>query len=196
MIKNFSLFLLKILGWRVRAEEIRHKKFIIIGAPHTSNWDFPLSLLALSALGMNFSWIGKHTLFKPPFNSFFRYLGGIPVDRNVRLSFIEDMARLVNQTDDMKLAIAPEGTRSKKNHWKTGFYYIALAAKVPIVLAYIDYSKRELGIGPTLIPTGNLEMDFDIIFNFYQGKTGKYLHKQSDIRIRKRELQRIKKKQP
>lgn len=195
MIKRCSLFVLNFIGWRVKSSDIPFKKFIIIGAPHTSNWDFPFALLALSALGMKFSWIGKHTLFKPPFNFFFRYLGGIPVDRSVRLSFIEKMATLFNASEDMKLAIAPEGTRSKKNHWKTGFYYIAMAANVPIALAYINYSKKELGIGPFLTPTGDLEKDFDTIRKFYTDKVGKYTENQSTIRVRKRELQRIRKKQ-
>lgn len=193
MIKCFSNFFLRILGWRVISSEITQNKFIIIGAPHTSNWDFPLSLLALSALGMKFSWIGKHTLFRSPFKTFFQYLGGIPVDRSIRLSFIENMIQLFSEKEGMKLAIAPEGTRSKKDHWKTGFYYIAVAANVPIVMAYIDYSKKELGIGPTLTPTGDLEADFAIISAFYMDKTGKFPERQSVIRIRKRELQRIKK---
>lgn len=195
MIKCLSYFFLRVLGWRVKTGSIAPQKFIIIGAPHTSNWDFPLTLLALSALGMKFSWIGKHTLFQPPFNTFFRYLGGIPVDRNVRLSFIENMTQLFSETKDMKLAIAPEGTRSKTNHWKTGFYYIAVAAKVPIVLAYIDYSKKELGLGATLNPTGNIESDFNIIRTFYTDKIGKFPEKQSTVCVRKRELKRIKEQQ-
>ncbi len=131
MIKSFSNFFLKLLGWHVLPNSISQKKYIIIGAPHTSNWDFPLALLALSAMGVRFSWIGKHSLFNPPFGGFFRFLGGIPVNRNIRLSFIDNMTLLFNENDNLKLAIAPEGTRSKKNHWKTGFYYIAVAARVP-----------------------------------------------------------------
>ncbi len=182
--------LLKVFGWRVTSGNIVQKKFIIIGAPHTSNWDFPLALLALSALGLKFSWIGKHSLFRPPFGGLFRFLGGIPLDRNVRLSFIENMTTLFNKANDLKLAIAPEGTRSKKNHWKTGFYYIAVAAKVPVALAYIDYQKKELGIGPLLFPTGNLEKDFHSIRSFYLNKTGKIPENQSTIRLRKREIKR------
>lgn len=193
MIPTFSKFLLQILGWRVVPNDIVQKKYIIIGAPHTSNWDFPLSLLALSALGLKFSWIGKHTLFQAPFGYFFHLLGGIPVDRSVRLSFLESMTKRFNDTENLKLAIAPEGTRSRKNHWKTGFYYIAVAAKVPIALAYIDYSKKILGIGPLLSPSGDIEHDFESIRSFYSDKTGKFPDKQSDIEIRKRELQRLRK---
>lgn len=193
MLSGISKFLLGLFGWRVYKSDISQKKFIIIGAPHTSNWDFPSALLALSAMEISFSWIGKHTLFQPPFGFIFRLLGGIPVDRNIRLSFTNNMVQLFNNSENLKLAIAPEGTRAKKDHWKTGFYYIAVAAKVPVALGYIDYGKKELGIGPLFTPTGDIEKDFDFISNFYKDKTGKFPENQSIIRLRKREIERAKK---
>jgi 1-acyl-sn-glycerol-3-phosphate acyltransferase len=165
------------------------KKYVIIGAPHTSNWDFPLTLLALSALGLQFCWVGKHTLFRGPLRFLFSSIGGIPVDRGTHSSgLVDDMIALFQARSSMILAIAPEGTRSKKSHWKTGFYHIARAAEVPLALGYIDYGKKEIGVGKWFNPTDIPEDDILIIKTFYAGKTGKFPEKQSDIRIRPKAL--------
>ena len=192
MIEFISKSLLSFFGWKLEGNLPDSKKYVIIGAPHTSNWDFPLALLALSALGLRFCWVGKHTLFRGPLRFFFSSIGGIPVDRDTHSAgLVDDMIALFQTRERMILAIAPEGTRSKKTHWKTGFYHIARAAEVPLALGYIDYAKKEIGIGKWFNPTDFLEDDIFMIKSFYAGKTGKFPEKQSDIRIRPKALARL-----
>ncbi|MGB3212661.1 MAG: lysophospholipid acyltransferase family protein [Desulforhopalus sp.] len=189
MIQSLSSALLSWFGWRVEMEEVLDDKILIIGAPHTSNWDFPLTLLALSALGLRFSWIGKHTIFKGPLGSFFRSIGGIPVNRKVRSSFIDAMVSAFSQREQLVLAIAPEGTRAKKNHWKAGFYHIAVKAQVKICFGFIDYPTKTIGLGPTFIPSKNIVSDFEVIRKFYSNKSGKHPEKESAVQLRQKEIE-------
>jgi len=172
MLKKISQFILSALGWQLQAQLPTEKKFVIIGAFHTSNWDFPLGILGLWAMGLKASWVGKHTLFRGPLGPIFKLLGGIPVDRTVHTGFIHRIAEQYKSRDEMALTIAAEGTRSKTEHWKTGFYHIAVDAKVPIALGYLDYGNKKLGVGATLYPCGDIKKDFEIIREFYQDKTG------------------------
>ena len=172
MLKKIAQLVLSALGWQLDARLPREKKFVIIGAFHTSNWDFPLGILGMWALGLKASWVGKHTLFRGPLGPIFKRMGGIPVDRSVRTGFIQRVAETYNTRDQMALTIAAEGTRSKTKHWKTGFYFIALKARVPIALGYIDYRNKRLGVGGALYPTGDLSKDFEIIRDFYRDKSG------------------------
>jgi 1-acyl-sn-glycerol-3-phosphate acyltransferase len=188
VIKNLSASLLFLLGWRLEKNIPTTKKVIIIGAPHTSNWDFPLTLLAMSALGLRFFWIGKHTLFKRPFGTVLRAIGGIPVNRQVRDGFINEIVSAFNTADQLTLAIAPEGTRSKKDHWKGGFYHIAVQANIRICLGFIDYPSKTIGLGPTLQPSKDIVHDFALIKTFYQGKRGKHPQQQSTICLREKEI--------
>ena len=183
MLKILARFILSLFGWTLEDKLPDEKQYVIIGAFHTSNWDFVLGILGLWALGLKASWVGKHTLFRGIFGPFFRSLGGIPVDRRVHTGFIHKVAELYKQGKLNALTIAPEGTRSKKEHWKTGFYFIALEAEVPIVLGYVDYKNKQLGVGATLYPTGNIVQDFEIIKQFYSTKTGLRLSKQTPIRL-------------
>lgn len=148
-------------------------KFVIIAAPHTSNWDLPVSLAIAAVTDLNFYWVGKHTLFQPPFGNFMRRLGGIPVDRRKRQNFTEQVAEAFEEHDQMALAIAPEGTRSKRDHWKSGFYYIARAAQVPIVMGFVDWGKRECGLGPMVDASRPLDEVMDEIRSFYADISGK-----------------------
>ncbi len=188
MLKTLAVFFLSQLGWHLEPQVPAENKIIIIGAPHTSNWDFPMTLLALSALGMRFSWIGKHTMFKGPVGSFFKKIGGIPVNRKARGGFIDDMVRNFAARDRLILAIAPEGTRAKKDHWKAGFYQIAVQAHVNICLGFIDYPTKTIGLGPVIVPSGDIIGDFARIQAFYQDKKGKYPHKASSICLREKEI--------
>ncbi len=183
-MKSFSTFLLGILGWTVDHDVPKLDKYVLIGAPHTSNWDFPLTLFGLSSMGVRFNWVAKHTLFIWPFGYIFEAIGGIPVNRSAGTTFLKNAIELYRQRTRMVLAIAPEGTRSRSRYWKTGFYTIALKAGVPIALGYIDYPKKRIGIGQVLEPSGDLEQDFKIIKDFYRDKTGKYPANQGEIRIR------------
>lgn len=188
MLQYFSNLILRFCGWKLEGTKPSAEKLVIIGAPHTSNWDFPLSLLALSALGMRFSWVGKHTLFRPPFGLLFKAIGGIPVDRSKRSSFIDMIVTEFTNRERLALAIAPEGTRGKANHWKAGFYYIAMKANVEILLAYVNYDTKTIGLGPQLTPTGDVEQDFVSISKFYKPIRGKYPDQQNDLRLRKKEI--------
>lgn len=188
MIQRLSASLLRLCGWRLAPEIPPDQKIIIIGAPHTSNWDFPMTLLALSALGQRFSWIGKHTIFNGPIGTLLKRIGGIPVNRQVRSGFIEEMVHAFATQDRLLLAIAPEGTRAKKDHWKAGFYHIAMQARVNICLGFIDYRAKAIGLGPVIVPTGDVAADFALIKSFYQDKKGKNPHQASTICLRDKEI--------
>lgn len=187
MLSRIAAWLLKILGWTVHAEFPDTGKYVLIVAPHTSNWDFPLGILAKTALKLDARWMGKHTLFRGPAGWFFRALGGVPVRRDQALNMIQQMADLFADPGPMVLALAPEGTRTRKNHWKTGFYHIARAAQVPIAMAYLDYSRKEVGLGGTFYPGDDIAEVFHRIRTFYQDRKGKYPGQESDIQPREKE---------
>ena len=157
---------------------------MLIGFPHTTNWDFPLTLLGLTSMGVRFNWVAKHTLFRWPFNYLFESIGGIPVDRSAGTGFLKYAIELFEQRTSLVLAIAPEGTRSRSRYWKTGFYTIAEKAGVPVALGYIDYQEKRIGIGAVVSPTGDIEQDFAEISQFYRDKRGKYPENQGEIRIK------------
>ena len=182
-MKRIAQFILSALGWQLDAQLPSEKKYVIIGAFHTSNWDFPLGILGLWALGLKASWVGKHTLFRGPLGPIFRLIGGIPVDRTIHTGFIKRIAELYQSRDELALTIAAEGTRSKTEHWKTGFYFIAMEAQVPIALGFLDYRNKRLGVGATLYPTGDINSDFEVIREFYQDKTGLRPENQGPVKL-------------
>jgi 1-acyl-sn-glycerol-3-phosphate acyltransferase len=137
-------------------------------------------------MGIKFNWVAKHTLFKWPLGAFFRAIGGVAVDRSAGASFLMKTIELYEQRSHLILAIAPEGTRGKTAHWKTGFYTIAERAGVPIALGFIDYQKKCVGITKILTPTGDIDKDFDIIREFYRNRSGKFPDKQGAIQIKQR----------
>lgn len=184
MASKLSLWLLKLLGWSVHADYPQSKKYVIIAAPHTSNWDFPLGIIAQSALNLNIQWIGKHTLFRWPYGWFFRAIGGTPVYRHESLNLSQQLAARFASTEAMVLALAPEGTRKKTDHWKTGFYHIATAANVPIVMGYLDFGRKQVGIGKSFMPSGDIDSDFEIIREYYRDICGKNPQQTSSIQIR------------
>lgn len=183
MLSLLSKWILELLGWRTRAEFPETKKYIIIAAPHTSNWDFPLGILASKALKVNARWIGKHTIFRWPFGWFFRAIGGTPVNRGLKTDLINQIAALFSQTDELIMALAPEGTRSKTDHWKTGFWHIAKTANVPIAMAYLDFGRKQVGLGGTFYPGDSIEKDFEKIRDFYKGHRGKNPANESLIQL-------------
>ncbi len=184
MLKIFSSTILKIIGWRVDVTLPVEKKFVLIGVPHTSNWDLPLALLCFWFIQKKITWVAKKQLFIGPLNMIFRALGGIPVDRSAPTGFIEQISQQFNTHEEMILCLAPEGTRSKTRYWKSGFYYIALTAKVPICLGYVDYPNRVIGFGTVIIPSGDIAKDFEKIQSFYQSKVGKHPENQGPVAIK------------
>lgn len=183
MIKMIANMILILSGWKVDKLVPEERKFILIAAPHTSNWDFVYTILFIKALGVNFNWVAKHTMFKWPFGMILRSLGGIAVDRRTKGNNISKMASVFKYRDDVVIAIAPEGTRRKVDGWKTGFYYIAMEAKVPIALGYFDYAKKEMGIGKIVYPCGDICADMEIFKSFYMDKVGCCPDKSSEIKV-------------
>ncbi|MCB9089512.1 MAG: lysophospholipid acyltransferase family protein [Calditrichae bacterium] len=169
----FSGMLLKLAGWRIAGEMPDIPKAVVIVAPHTSNWDFPTGLMLAWRLRLKAAFIGKHTLFKGLSGKLFHWLGGIPVDRSSSHNLVEQVTQVFQQYDRFLITIAPEGTRKRVEHWKTGFYYIAQAAGVPIMCAYIDFKRKAGGFGLVIHPSGDIEADMVQIREFYRGITGK-----------------------
>jgi len=143
---------------------------VLIGAPHTSNWDFILMLLAMLILRLEVHWMGKDSLFAFPFGGFMKWLGGIPIDRSSNHNTVDQIIMQFEQHDELIVLVPPEGTRSKVEKWKTGFYHIANGADVPILLGFIDAGKKEMGFGPMYQPTGDIEKDLPEIQAFYKTK--------------------------
>ncbi len=170
-------------GWRVDVDPALPKKCVVVGAPHTSNMDLLAGFLMMLSVPVRLHWLGKDTLFWFPMNYFFKATGGIPVNRRERTNFVAQMIDLFEKADTLRLTIAPMGTRKKTDHWKTGFYHIAVAAKVPLAFGYVDYGRKVVGISLGFTPTGDIEADFERIREFYADIKGKYPEKQSDIRL-------------
>lgn len=175
--------LLRLFGWKVVGELPKFDKCVMIFAPHTSNWDFVLMLMTRFCYKMDVAYLGKHTLFKPPLGWFFRWVGGIPVERSTKKNVVKQIVEKIQERDRVHLAIAPEGTRSKKPYWKSGFYHIAFQADVPIVFTFLDTKTKTLGIGDFIHPTGDIQSDMNKIRDFYNDKLGIKPELASDIQI-------------
>lgn len=172
----------RALGWRCRGETPTQAKFVILAAPHTSNWDGFFLLLAAAILRLRFSFFGKDTLFRGPLGWFLRRMGGIPLDRSRNQSLVTQAVRWFDTHESFALGVAPEGTRKLTEGWKTGFHHIALQAKVPVLFGYIDYAKKEAGILPEiLIPSDDVERDFEILRRCYGPLEGRHPERQSPI---------------
>ena len=173
IICRFILF--KILGWKIEGSfPTGLKKYLIIVAPHTHWHDFPIAILIKYATGLKSNFIGKATLFKPPFGVFFRALGGRPVNRSKSTNFVDSIVNIYNEHDEFIISLSPEGTRKKVDKWKTGFYYIAKGAGVPIVCGALDYEHKTMKIRKEVFHLSN-DMDADIkeLLSFFEGVKGK-----------------------
>ena len=174
-LRGVSLTVLRVTGWRVEGTLPSHAtKSVLIAAPHTSNWDLPYTLMLAFVLRLRVYWIGKQSLFRAPFGGVMRWLGGIPVNRDQTNNLVAWSAQAMREAQGpIQLIVPPEGPRGKTRHWKTGFYFIAQQADVPIVLAFVDYERKVGGLGPVFIPTGDLEQDMRAIKAFYAPIKGK-----------------------
>lgn len=155
-------------GWTVAGRFPADRKFVIMGASHTSNWDFLVFLGAVHSLGRKVHFIGKNSLFRWPSGGFMRALGGIPVDRSSRQDLVSQVVAQFDVREDFILVVAPEGTRSRTTEWKTGFYQIALKAGVPIVAAGPDFPSKRAIFGPVIRPSGNFAEDMKPAFAFFR----------------------------
>ena len=176
VLRAFSVAFMKLAGWKVEGSlPLNGQKSVLIAAPHTSNWDLPHTLMTAFILGLNVYWMGKAEIFKPPFRGLMMWLGGIPVERDKANKLVAASIDAINAADGpLQLIVPPEGTRSNTRFWKTGFYYIAVGAQVPIVMAYMDYDQKRSGLGPVFVPTGDIEVDIAKIKAFYAPFKGKH----------------------
>ncbi|QTD37972.1 1-acyl-sn-glycerol-3-phosphate acyltransferase [Polaribacter batillariae] len=174
-MKRFAKFILHtILGWNIESGFPKHpKKYVVIAAPHTSWIDFPIAILTRMSLGTMVHFIAKNSLFKWPFGYFFRALGGTPVDRSKNNNLVDSIIDIFNNKEEFRLGLSPEGTRKKVENWKTGFYYIAKGANVPIVMATLDFENKKVKISEAYYITGNKEADFKHFKAFYKNIKGK-----------------------
>jgi 1-acyl-sn-glycerol-3-phosphate acyltransferase len=175
LLRAGSLAFLRLNGWKVEGSlPASVEKCVLIAAPHTSNWDLPYTLMVGFALNLDLHWLGKASLFRVPFGAAMRWLGGIAVDRSKTNNLVAASAQALRAADGaLQLVVPPEGTRGKTRYWKTGFYFIALQAEVPIVLAFMDYGRKVGGLGPQFMPSGDVERDMAEIKRFYAGVQGR-----------------------
>jgi 1-acyl-sn-glycerol-3-phosphate acyltransferase len=170
----YYFFFIRLGGWKIQGDVPRDlKKYIIAVAPHSSNWDFPIGLAVRSIKRFKSNFLGKKELFKAPFGWLFRKLGGYPVDRSHKTNLVDQVVEIIRTNEHFVIAIAPEGTRKKVDKWKSGFYYIAHKAEIPIVFASFDYPSKTVEFRPPFYPTGDLEKDSKVIMEFFEGKKGK-----------------------
>ena len=175
ILRLFSWLLLKVFRWRIEGVEPEKSKFIMVCAPHTSNWDLLLIVCYAMLKNIKVRWIGKKSIFVFPFAPLMKWLGGIPVDREKSTHFVHHMAQEFARHKEMVLAIAPAGTRKAVSKWKSGFYWMAMEAKVPLGLAFADYKRRRVGLLQWFQPTGDYLRDLKDITAIY-AKNGLTIH--------------------
>lgn len=175
---------LRLTGWKPEGARPTAQRFVLIAAPHTSNWDLVYLLALAEVYGLHVSWMGKHTLFRPPFGALFRALGGIAIKRDERGDRVAAMAKEFASRERFALVVPSEATRGWAPYWKSGFYHIARRAEVPIVMGFLDYRRRCGGFGPALVASGDVKRDMDAIRAFYADKVGKYPELFGPVRLR------------
>ena len=172
VLRGLALLILVLIGWSTRGEPLAHQRCVLIGAPHTSNWDFPLMLMVILKLRLRVFWMGKHTLFPFGFAWFMKYLGGIPINRSKSHNVVNETIKLFETHEKLIVLIPPEGTRSKVKHWKSGFYRIARGANVPVLLGHVDAEKKIAKLDEFFFPSDDLDADMKKIRAFYAAAKG------------------------
>lgn len=162
------------MGWKLVHDFPQDlQKYVVIAAPHTSWQDFPIGILARNTSGVKINFIGKASLFKGPFGFIFRSLGGTPVDRSTSNNLVDAIVNIFETKEQFRLALSPEGTRKKVDKWKTGFYFIAKGANVPIVMATLDFGKKQVKISEPYYTTDNKDKDFEYFHSFFNSNMAK-----------------------
>ncbi len=188
LLARFWLF---IWRWKVvPPQEPVPKKCVMIASPHTSNWDFPITLAIARLSGVKIQWLGKEQLFKGPMGPIMRWLGGVSIDRSAATGMVSSLAAEFGRRDALVLVVPAEGTRSKTEYWKSGFYRIAQEAEVPIVCAFVDSVTRTGGYGPVITPSGDITADMDMVRAFYAGKVGLSKGKSGVPRLKEEDVDR------
>ena len=172
LLRKFGRFGINMSGWSIKGKIPDEERIVLIAAPHTSNWDFILAMLAIFGLNIKVRWLGKHSIFKPGFKIFFEWLGGIPVYRDDPSSLIENVVNIVNEEKSIVIAMTPEGTRKKVKRWKTGFLRIAEQTNSKILLISIDAPTKIIKIGKIFNPSGDNEKDLAYIQKYYSAFRG------------------------
>ncbi len=184
MKKRLARFVLRLGGWSIKGDRPKYKRYVLIAAPHTSNWDFFLMLLFAAALDVKVTWMGKHSLFRPPLGWIMRAFGGMPIRRHENNDVVQQMVEAFSDSHELILAIPAEGTRESADYWKSGFYHIARRARVPVTPSFLDWGRKAGGFGAAYQLTGNVREDMDHFRHFYAGMTGKFPEKFGPIRLR------------
>ncbi|MBS1229056.1 MAG: phospholipid/glycerol acyltransferase [Proteobacteria bacterium] len=184
MTRRLAGLILGLFGWRSVFAAPPGPKSVVLVYPHTSNWDFPLGVLFRAKHRFAIHWAGKDSLFRWPLRGVFLWLGGVPINRRERTGMIAQLTEVFAHRASFHLCITPEGTRSKTDHWKSGFYRLALAAKVPVGLGFIDYGRKRLGVERWITLSGDEKRDLALIGAYYADKAGLYPDKAGDIRFR------------
>ncbi|MBS0660768.1 MAG: lysophospholipid acyltransferase family protein [Verrucomicrobia bacterium] len=183
LLRLLARLLLRLAGWKLADGPPPADKYVLIAAPHTSNWDAPLMLAMALKLGLKLNWFVKDAFFKPPWGPLCRWLGAIGVDRSQRTNLVGQAIERFERSERLTLAVPPEGTRGKSKYWKSGFYYIALGAKVPISLGYLDYGRRVGSAGRLFHPTGDIQADMAVIRQTYEPVVACYPDKKGPIEV-------------
>jgi 1-acyl-sn-glycerol-3-phosphate acyltransferase len=170
-------YLLRLAGWRFEGSVPNIPRFVLIVAPHTSNWDFLLGITVMFALRLQVSWMAKSSVFRGPLGVVMRWLGGIPIDRSSRHGVVTQIIQEFNRRAQFILAITPEGTRRPVDRWRTGFYHIAHGAGVPILPLAFDFRLKVISIGKPFFPTGDVDADLQALRSFYTGVTGRRIRR-------------------
>lgn len=176
--------LLQLLGWKLEGEKSPCRHYVLIAAPHTSNWDFPLMLMFAAAFDIKVTWMAKHSLFWPPLGWMMRAMGGMPIERHRSNNVVDAMVAAFSTRDELVLVVPTEGTRERSEYWKSGFYHIARQAAVPIVPSFLDFGKKRGGFGPAMEVSGVPATDMQYFRDFYSGMQGKFPENFGPIRLR------------
>ena len=184
MMRAICRAFLRLTGWKLGGPPPEIPKYVIIAAPHTSNWDFLYMMAMARAFGIRISWMGKDAIFRAPFGWLMRRLGGIPIRRETSHNVVEQMVEAFASAERLALAIPAEGTRGRAEYWKSGFYHIAHGANVPVAPSYLDFGRKLGGFGPAINLTGDVTADMDVIREVYEGVAGKRPSRQGPIRLR------------
>lgn len=174
---------LRLRGWSIEGSPPVHQRFVLVAAPHTSSWDVPLMVACALQFRLPVHWLGLNSYFRWPIRALLRFFGGVPISRGPAAERVRDAAELLARPGSMVVAISPEGSRSAVPRWRSGFYHLAVAAGVPMVLTALDHRDRTARFGPVVEPTGDIEADLEVFRAFYAGVEGRYPEKQGPIRV-------------
>lgn len=184
MKRRFARWLLHRLGWQLEGARPEHDRYVLIAAPHTSNWDFPLMLAFAAAFDIKVTWMAKHSLFFWPVGWIMRAMGGMPIVRHENRNVVSSMVDVFKTIPHLVLVVPTEGTREKADYWKSGFYHIARQAGVPIVPSFLDFGQKRGGFGPALQTSGDVQADMQYFRDFYAGMRGKFPEQFGPIRLK------------